>query len=143
MALKKEYKIFINEMIKHGDENKAVLKAYPHLKGDVKKIRTYCGRLLKNVEVAESINKKATKIAEMATNKAVEELKEQIKVEVLTAARKRELLHSIAENTDNDIMARIKAIEVDNKMTGDNAPVKQEHDLGKSFFDFLKETSVE
>jgi len=126
MALKREYQIFVDEMVKHGDENKAILKAYPHLKGDAKRIRTYCGRLMKNVEVREAINKKASKIANLATKKAVEALKDEIVAEVLTVARKREILHKIATDDKKDLFARMKAIEIDNKMAGDNAPTKAE-----------------
>lgn len=139
MALKKEYQIFINEMVKHGDENKAIVKAYPHLKGDAKKIRTYCGRLMKNIEVSTAINKKASKIAEIATNKAIEVLKDEIVTEALTAAKKREILRQIVEGELKvggkapDHIAIMKAIEIDNKMAGDNAPEKLDHTTkGKS-----------
>jgi len=40
----------------------------------------------------------------------------------LTRERKREILHEIAENDEVKPSERTKAIEVDNVMTGDNAP---------------------
>jgi len=40
----------------------------------------------------------------------------------LNRAKKRDLLAEFAENEDSDVKARIKAIEVDNLMTGDNKP---------------------
>lgn len=121
MALKKEYKVFVQEMNRHGDENKAVIKAYPHLKGDAKKIRTYCGRLMKIVEISTAINKRAAKIEALATNKAVDDLKDEIVMEALTVAKKRQILRQIAEGEQNDLIARMKAIDLDNKMAGDYA----------------------
>lgn len=48
---------------------------------------------------------------------------------VLTRSRKRHILYEIAEAKRNRTGDRIKAIEVDNRMTGDEAPVKIEGDV--------------
>lgn len=44
----------------------------------------------------------------------------------LSRERKRELLKEMAESLEVSARDRIKAIEVDNKMAGDNAPEKHE-----------------
>jgi hypothetical protein len=149
MKLKKEYQVFIREMIKHGDERKAYKKAYPNTtKEDA--IRKGCHRLSQNVTVQAAIRTEAEKIQAIATQEAITELKEEIKAEVLTAAQKREILFKIANGLleiptkkpvwDHmakkyvfvpmleipDHAARMKAIELDNKMSGDIAPSKHE-----------------
>lgn len=152
-------KIFVDEMIKHGNEEKAVLKAYPHLKGDKKRIRTYCGRLMKNVEVSTIIQQKAKEIEELATNKAVDELKGKIVANTLEAIEKRNLLAQIARgdmritetyvnskgqvkkyDRHPDAYEKMKAIEMDNKMSGDNAPSKV--DLTQPVINFVSASSL-
>ncbi len=48
---------------------------------------------------------------------------------ILTATRKREILHDLAEDDGERAQDRIAAIKVDNDMSGDNAPVKQSHEV--------------
>lgn len=152
MALNDKQKIFIREMVLHGDENKAVIAAYPHLQPtDRKLIRTYCGRLMKNVEISTEIQQQAAKVQQMAQEKAAELLKDEIVSTFLTVKRKREILQAIAEGTLQiptqkvvwdkdkekyvkvpvleipDHSARMQAIALDNKMTGDDAAVKFDH----------------
>jgi hypothetical protein len=149
MALNKAQKIFVAEMSKHGDEDLATELAYPQLKGDAKKIRTYCGRLLKNVEIAQEIQQLSTKFQQLATSKAVEEIKTELVSNALTAIEKRNLLSEIARGDariqeqfmkynkkgepemetyyrEPTPFERMKAIEIDGKMAGDFAPIKQD-----------------
>lgn len=149
MALKKQYQVFVDEMIKHGDEKKAYQTAYPNTKKD-KAISKGCLRLSRNVSVQLAIKTESDKIKTTATEQAVAELKEEIKGNILTRNEKLILLRKIAfgeleipvkkpvwDKGQNkyvlvpmtevpDHVARIKAIEVDNKMNGDCAPEKWE-----------------
>lgn len=60
----------------------------------------------------------------------IRELREKIEERmVLSRSRKRHILYEIAEKRSNQPHERIKAIEVDNRMTGDEAPVKVEGDV--------------
>lgn len=57
----------------------------------------------------------------------IAELKEeQQAARLATRIRKREVLNEILEDSDESAQSRIKAIEVDNLMTGDNKPQKVE-----------------
>lgn len=130
MALKAEHKIFVKWMAKTGDHILSYQKAFPQ--ADRKTAATNGGRLLKNAEIAEAIRQQAEKISKKAEKEAVEELKEEIKGDVLTAAQKRELLRQIANGEEINgkrpsFQDRLKAIEIDNKMAGDNAPDKLDH----------------
>lgn len=142
MALKPEWKVFIKEMNKTGDKIAAYLKAYPHCKSR-KNAATAGERLLKNVEVLKNL-KINPEIQQKAKEKLVEELKEELKVEVLEANEKRAILRDIAlghhkvkeyfikrdgtvgsysrEPTPSE---RAQAIQIDNRMAGDDAPEKQ------------------
>ncbi|WP_343302863.1 terminase small subunit [Chitinophaga niabensis] len=130
VALKPEHKNFIKHYVKTGDHIGAYQKAFPH--SDRKSAATNGGRLLKNEEIAEAIRREASKISKKAEEKATNELKDEIKGEVLTAIEKRDLLRRIAKGElvngkKATIAEMIKAIEVDNKMGGDNAPDKLDH----------------
>lgn len=145
--MKKQHEIFAREMAKHGNAVKAYKSAYCKVKSD-KTALTNASRLLKNATIKEAIAEESKKIATLATQAAAEELKEEIKASVLSAARKRAILRQIAEGELQipakkpvwdreqkkyvfvpilelpDHAARMKAIEIDNKMVGDNAPEK-------------------
>lgn len=145
--MKKQHQIFVDEMVKHGDQIKAYMTAYPKAKEETARVESY--RLLQIPTVSEAIKEHSEKIKAIATQKAAEELKEVIVGNTLTAHRKREILHGIAEGTlaikvkkrfwDKvqekyvikevsqfpDHTTRMKAIDLDNKMTGDYAPEKQ------------------
>jgi uncharacterized ubiquitin-like protein YukD len=112
--------------------------------------RKGCLRLSKNVPVQEAIKHTADEIRKEATKQAIKELKTEIKGKILTRQQKLEILHNIATGTmvipvkkpvwNNakkkyitipmhdipDHAARIRAIEVDNKMNGDYEPDKLE-----------------
>jgi hypothetical protein len=51
------------------------------------------------------------------------------RAKVLTRTRKRELLYSIAEDTKAPPAARTQAIQIDNRMTGDEKPVRVEGEI--------------
>ena len=163
MALNKAQKVFVAEMAKHGDEDLATGTAYPQLKGDTKKIRTYCGRLLKNVEIAKEIQQLSTKFQQLATSKAVEEIKNDLVSNAMSAIEKRNLLSEIARGDariqehfmkynkkgepemesyyrEPTPFENMKAIEIDSKMSGDYAPVKKDIKIeNKGVSEFLLE----
>jgi hypothetical protein len=148
MAIKKQHQVFIDEMIKHGDQVKAYRAAYP--KASEESARVNCYKLLQNTTIADAIKTASDQIRNQAQQEAVQELKEELKGDILTRQKKLEILNKIAngeleipvkkpvwDKSQNkyvfvpmmevpDHAARIKAIEVDNKMTGDNAPIKSE-----------------
>jgi hypothetical protein len=163
MVLKKEYQVFVDEIVKHGDPKKAVMKAYPKTKGEAA-ISKQCHRLSKNVYVQAAIKERSQKIEAIATQKAAEELSGKIVANTLTAMRKREILQQIAEGSLEvtvrkpvfdkesgkwvtvpvkempDHSTRMRAIDLDNKMAGDYAPEKKDLNLNGSFLDFLMST---
>ena len=147
MHLKKQCQIFIDEMVRHGNEKLAYRTAYPKTINE-DAIRQGCYRLSKNVAVQHNIKEQANYIRSIATERAIENLKEEIKGAALTAAKKREILFNIASGGEiatvvgkdywdegkqkfihkeipivrrATILERIRAIEVDNRMAGDNA----------------------
>jgi hypothetical protein len=147
MELKREHQIFVTEMIKHGDEVRAYKAAYPKAK-NAHAIRKGCLRMSQNVSVQFSIKETAERIRLQAEHQATEALKDKIVGDTLTRQKKLEIVHQIAtgaleipvkkpvwDKAQNkyvlvpmvelpDHAARLKAIEVDNKMNGDNAPDK-------------------
>lgn len=148
MAISKKHAVFIDEMIKHGDPVKAYKAAYPNAKGQTPRVESY--RLLKNPTIAAAIKEASDKIRNQAQQEAVSELKEELKGNILTRQKKLEILYKIAcgeleipvkkpvwDKSQNkyvfvpmmevpDHAAMIKAIEIENKMTGDYAPEKWE-----------------
>jgi hypothetical protein len=149
MALKKQYQIFVDQMVKHGDERRAYKAAYPNAKNH-DGIRKGCLRMSQNATIQLLIKEASDKIRNTATQEAIAELKDEIKGNILTRQQKLELLHSIAtgqleipvkkpvwDQSQNkyvtiplielpDHNARMKAMEIDSKMTGDYAPDKWE-----------------
>lgn len=149
MALKREYQVFVDEMIQHGDQVRAYKKAYPKTKNEAA-IRQGCHRLSQNVTIQSTIKAEADKIKAAATEQAITELKEELKGKILTRQQKQEILYKIATGEHlnekkkpvfnpiskkfetiiviekSDDVAMMKAIEIDSKMTGDYAPEKWE-----------------
>ncbi len=148
--MKKEWKIFVKEMNKHGNYVQAYKKAYPSAKPTTCRVSGY--KLTQKPTIASELRRYNAKIEAIATQRAAEELKNEIKIEVLTAERKKEILRLIAEGKEMQkeykpeldeetnkmvpklvafksptILDRIKAIEVHNKMTGDEMPQKIDH----------------
>ena len=142
--MKKQWQVFINEMIKHGDKVRAYKTAYPTAKSERSALNN-SARLLKNDAILSAIKSGQAKAAELAQNAAVEAASKNELGTLLTAIEKRSILAKIARG-EQDVqefaitkMGPIeytrkpnpqeisKAIEIDNKMTGDNAPSKLEH----------------
>jgi len=132
----------------------AYLLVYPNAKE--KTARNRIGKFLKKEELAHYLKSKSQKLTEI-TQKKVEEIVtnaivEQEVGEILSTAKKRWLLAKIASGTfeyerteitkDGDIvkvmckpnlMEMMKAIDIDNRMSGDNMTAKSnEQDLNKS-----------
>lgn len=143
--MKKQWQVFINEMIKHGDKVRAYKTAYPETNTD-KSALTCSGRLLKNVDILKAIKSAADKASQIANSNAIQASAMSEASNLLSAIEKRTILAKIArgdaqimENAvtkDGEIITFfrtpnsneiIKAIESDNKMTGENAPTKLEH----------------
>lgn len=157
--MKREYDIFVNNMIRHGDIDKATIAAYPHTADDCKTRRTYAGRLMKHPTIIEAIKRRGGvigKVVQQEEERALAELAQEIKEELkqeyreilLTAVRKREILKQIAEGQLEILVRkpvwdkqqgkfvtvpvmeppshkdRLAAIELDNRMSGDDAPQK-------------------
>jgi hypothetical protein len=139
--IKRSWQVFINEMIKHGDKISAYKKAYPSCKteGSAKANAT---RLLTNATICQMIAKGAAKASEIANGLAIQAAGESEAIVLLSAIEKRQILSQIARGelkiqehyftkagaipydrkpNANEIA---KAIEIDNKMTGENAPEK-------------------
>lgn len=162
MDIKKQYQIFIDQMVVHGNEKLAYATAYP--KATAAAIRRGCHRLSKNVLVQTTLKQEANYIRSIATQTAIENLTEQIKDAALSAAIKRQILANIADGGEiatvitkdywdegqqrfvhkeipivrrATILERIKAIEVDNRMAGDEAP-ETLHVLNKAPVDVSK-----
>lgn len=138
---------FILELAKTGNRIKAYRTAYPKCKDD-KAASTNAGRLMKNVEIVKAVKQKTAEFQSLALNKAQEAVSEQVVDNVLSFNQKRQILAAIAsgapryvkkliseENgvkvyqdiflvpTFNDI---VKAVELDNRMTGDFAADRRE-----------------
>lgn len=141
--MKRQWKTFVDEMIMHGDPTKAYMAAYPKAKVTSARVKSY--NLLQNVTISELIKENSEKITAIATEKAIDELKDKIVCDTLTTLHKREILFKIAsgelktekvvftKDGANTIMCKpshsdiMQAIDLDNKMTGDNAPVKTDN----------------
>lgn len=136
MNIKPEHKKWADLVIKGDSELEAYLKVYP--KSTKKTASNQLGTFRKNVVLMDYIRKATDRIARVIENKHVEALSSVELGNILTSARKREILAKIvngemevekyvtvkgelkkvkAKPDLNDIM---KAIELDNKMAGDN-----------------------
>lgn len=147
--LKRQYQIFVREMNKHGDYTKAYAKAYPKAKVTSARVKGY--QLSQNVTISGLIKANSDKIDALAAKEATQRLQKEIVYDVLTATRKKELLRLISEGkmmhkvlkpiwndeikkwestviaiSEPSLMDRLKAIELHNRMTGDNAPEKSD-----------------
>lgn len=138
--LSNKHKIFADEYIRTGDKTDAYQKAYP--KCSRKSAYTKSGDLLKNVEVQAYIKEIQTEINNKAINLITGARSAEVASNILSADEKRTILAKIArgEHDYEDVLLikgepkKIKrkpnfieiskAIEVDNKMSGDIAPTK-------------------
>lgn len=146
--LKRQYQIFIDEMVQHGDQVRAYKAAYPKVSDETARVQSY--RLVQNSTIASAIREQVATIKGEAQKQAISELKEELKGKVLSRQQKRELLCQIAlgeieipvkkpvwnpkeekfvfvtVQEQPDFKERMKAAEIDNKMEGDNEPKKQD-----------------
>lgn len=145
-AMKNEWRLFIKEMNKSGDKIQAYMKAFPKCKSR-KSAATNAERLLKKEEVLNLL-KINSAMQLQARDITLNELKEEIKLNILTSFQKRDILRRIAKGVlmiDEHYVRKdgtvgkyqrkanafeiLKAIEVDNRMAGDDAPEKYEHNV--------------
>jgi hypothetical protein len=138
--MNKEHKKWADLVIKGINEVDAYLRIYP--KASKKTASNQLGTFRKNVGLMDYINKATQKMAQILETKHLEALSSVELDNILTSARKREILAKIvngemevekyvtvkgelkkvkAKPDLNDIM---KAIELDNKMAGDNVQAK-------------------
>ncbi len=112
--LKDSHKAFADEYLVNGfNATQAYLKAYPDSTEEA--AESSASRLLSNAKVKEYI----------------EEQKKQIKEDaVMTKREKLKLLESWILDREERKSVRLKALEMHNKMTGDNEPEKIEHVAG-------------
>lgn len=146
--MKIQHKIFSDEIIKGSTPVEAYMVAYPKAKHE--SARVVSSKLLQNITVVNYLKERNAAIEAMANLSLASDLKQVKLSEVLTADRKKDLLRQIAEGTliteqfsptgekDEDgkmgvtlvgvsfptLLERMKAIELHNKMTGDNEPDK-------------------
>lgn len=146
----KEQKKWADLIIKGIDEVSAYLKVYP--KASKKTATNQLGKFRHDSVIQTYINSKAHKIAQKVEVKTLQSIEITDMGEILTVAKKRWLLAKIANGTyeyerveitkDGDIvkvmckpnlMEMMKAIDIDNRMSGDNMTAKSnEQDLNKS-----------
>lgn len=123
---------FVCEMLRHGNRAEAYRNAYHPKSDNPRSLQSAAGRLMKNPEVAEAI----WSAQERIYAEVYEDLKARVLREELTVQRKREILAQIAEGDwiiqpppdevpDQPtavliptLKERLKAIDMDNKMTG-------------------------
>ncbi len=138
--MNKDHKKWADLVIKGVNEVDAYLRVYP--KASKKTASNQLGTFRKNVGLMDYINKSTQKMAQILETKHLEALSSVEFGNILTSARKREILAKIvngemevekyvtvkgelkkvkAKPDLNDIM---KAIELDNKMAGDNVQAK-------------------
>ncbi len=153
--LKKEWRVFVTEMNKTGDKTESYLKAFPKCKSR-ESARVSATKLLQNATV-NSLLKALPAIQKAAREKAVEELKDEIKFDALSVSEKREVLKKIAlgelpiedhfikkdgtvskYNRKPNAIERIRAIEIDNRMAGDDAPQMHKVDVVNNFTNIYK-----
>lgn len=147
--LKKQYQLFINEMIKHGDQVLAYRTAYPKASDETARVESY--RLLQNPTIHLQLQAASDKIRENILQSTTEALKQVEVTNILTSTKKREILRQIAEGGEIQtvvrkdvwdaqlgrfvhvetpitrratILERMRAIMIDNLMSGDNAPLR-------------------
>lgn len=125
---------FTMEMLRHGDKILAYSIAYQPKAPNYRNIESAANRLLQNAEIANYIETTRQRIQQ----EVEAELKEQLKAELLTVHRKRQILARIAEGdvyieqtykgkgcqsctqmAKPTINQMLKAIDIDNRMAGD------------------------
>lgn len=118
MSLSDRHKAFVDEYMVNGfNGTQAYLKVYPDSK-DEDSAKVGASRLLTNDNVQSYLE---------------EQKKELRKLNIMSKADKLIYLEDILGNKhDEQTRDRLKALEIHNKMTGDNEPEKVEHSGEKS-----------
>ena len=99
------HEAYVQALISGMSQRHAYISAYPHAtKWKDENIDSRASNLLKTDKVL-------TRYTELQ--------QELAKAAVMTAEYKRELLKSFADNSENSIADRMKAIDIDNKMSGE------------------------
>ena len=112
MSLTDKQRAFIDEYLVNGfNGTQAYLKVYPD--SDLKSAEASASRLLSNVKVEEALKEARKEIKEMSRMSKAEKL--EIAEEIMT------------DKAGERTLDRLKAMEIHNKMTGDNEPDKVEH----------------
>ena len=154
-----KYKAFADEyLLNGGNSTQAYKKAYPgKLAGTARKN----GCLLsKNPEVRAYIEEKYAAIQAKSDSRLADIMQEREMAVLLTVAEKRSILAQIARGEIDfvdQVMTRngpetitrkpspgerVKAIETDNKMCGDNAPTNQNVNVKSEWLDWIKSGNV-
>lgn len=138
--MNKDHKKWADLVIKGINEVDAYLRVYP--KASKKTASNQLGTFRKNVGLMDYINKATQKMAQILETKHLEALSSVELDNILTSAKKREILAKIASGefeteklisvkgvfkkvkVKPDINDIMKAIELDNKMAGDNVQAK-------------------
>ncbi len=132
---------FVTEYLRFGCAQTAYRNAYKCYQSPARSIESAGNRLLKNPEVAQAIHNAQSRIR----SEVEQELKEQLKYELLTLQRKREILSMIAQGdiyieqnykgkdcrtctqlVKPTINQMLKAIDLDSKLAGHYATKKQQ-----------------
>lgn len=154
MKLKPEWRVFVKEVNRHGDRAKAYLKAYPNVKSRTVAINN-AYRLMKHPQI-QPLLKFIPEVFRKAQSQVLSEVTSEMLADVLTVAEKRSILRLIAKGEMDlpehfikrdgtvgkfmrkpNAMEIIRAIETDNKLAGDDAPQKHEHDVHMTGIDTI------
>lgn len=135
--MKLQWQQFAEAYARKPDKIKAYREAYPSVKTD-ESARVNATKLLKEPTIQAVIATKRSELTTIADAIVVNELKEDRKRVFLSVADKREILYNIAQGKEKipvldkngnrigwkrpDFTERVKAIELDNEMTGDFVP---------------------
>lgn len=155
MALSQKYKAFADEYIRTGDQTKAYLKAYPKVKPNSARVKSYT--LLQNVTVQAYIKEIQDKINAKVNEKLTTEMAEGKWTNLLDTLEKRDICAKIARgelvyqkeiidkkgvkhliSIEPDFNDRLKAAELDSKLKGDFAPTKSDINLKADVHELIK-----
>ena len=149
-AVRKQWVAFVREMVRSGNATAAYQLAYPKVSERTAQVNG--ARLLERPIIQEMIRDYAATVEVMPTKEGVNRLRAEVLDDKLTAERKKEILRDIAEGTavhkelkpyydeatdtwkskvvrisQPTLADRMRAIEIHNRMVGDNAPEKLDH----------------
>lgn len=139
--MNEKHRRFADLYIQSLDAIKSYQTVYPKAKHESAKVKS--SLLLRNVNIAKYVKEATNRISEVANKKATDSISEEEANRLLNANKKRLILADIANGNflleeiyitkrgeeirtfrKPDIFERLKAVEIDNKMTGDLAPSK-------------------